>query len=83
MTIIYNILLFTALFIILKTIQILWSFAYTTYKSITIHNSMAHAFNPGLAYRLRQGLLGDIAYFIAGILITLFSEEIRALISGA
>lgn len=83
MAIVYNILLFTALFFILKTIQLMWSFGYTTYKSITIHNSMAHAFFPGLGYRLRQGLVGDVAYFIAGILITIFSEEIRGLIGGA
>ncbi len=82
MVILYNIILFFCLFVILKTIQIVWSFGYTTYKSITIHNSLAHAFTPGLVYRLRSGLIGDIAYFIAGILVTIFSEEIRALFAA-
>lgn len=83
MTLVYNVLLFISLFVILKTAQIVWSFVYTTYKSITIHNSLADAFNPGLTQRLRSGLLGDIGYFIAGILVTIFSEEIRGLIAAA
>jgi hypothetical protein len=83
MVILYNIILFVCLFVILKTIQIAWSFGYTTYKSITIHKSLEHAFTPGLGYRLRSGLLGDIAYFIAGILVTILSEEIRALFSAS
>lgn len=82
MTFIYNILLFCGLFIILKTFQMIWSFAYTTYKSITIHNSLAHAFFPPLRERIKYGLWGDIMYFIAGILVTMFSSEIRAYIAG-
>jgi hypothetical protein len=75
---IYNAFLYVLLFAILKTIQIIASFAYTTYKSLTIHKSWAHAFFPGLRYRLRSGLYGDIAYFIAGILIAFYAGAIRS-----
>jgi hypothetical protein len=80
MDFVYNALMYVLLFVILKTIQIVSSFAYTTYKSVTFHKNWSHAFNPGLGYRLRSGLYGDIAYFIAGILIAFYASDIRALI---
>jgi hypothetical protein len=82
MGIVYNILLLALVFVILKTFQLLFDFAYTTYKSVTIHRSMAHAFNPGLGYRLRRGFWGDVVYFVAGILVALNADAIRALIAG-
>jgi len=69
-------------FVVLKTLQIAFDFAYTTYKSVTIHKSMAHAFNPGLGYRLRRGLWGDVIYFVAGILVAVNADAIRGFIGG-
>ncbi len=80
MSVVYNILLLLAVFIILKTIQIVFDFAYTTYKSITIHKNMAHAFNPGLMYRLKRGLIGDIAYYFIGIVVALNADWIRSIL---
>lgn len=82
MSIAYNILLLVGVFIILKTLQIIFDFAYSTYKSVTIHKSMAHAFNPGLSYRLQRGLMGDIVYFIAGIVVAVNADWIRSVIAG-
>lgn len=75
-----DVLLYVALFVIIKAIQMIASFAYTTYKSLTIHKSWAHAFNPGLRDRLHYGLKGDMFYFAAGIFIALSADKIRALI---
>lgn len=80
MVILLNILMFAALFMILKMLQIFLDFAYTTYKSITIHKSLEHAFHPPFSYRFKYGLKGDIMYFIAGVLIAFSADEIRALI---
>lgn len=52
---------------------------YTTYKSITFHKSLAHAFNPGLKERLHYGLKGDIFYYGAGVFIALYAAKLRAL----
>ena len=82
MSIVYNIFLLALVFVILKTIQLIFDFGYTTYKSITFHKSMAHAFNPGLGYRLKRGLYGDIIYFVAGIVVALNADAIRGLIAG-
>lgn len=82
MSIAYNILLLIGVFIILKTLQIFFDFAYTTYKSVTIHKSMAHAFNPGLSYRLQRGLIGDVIYFIAGIVVAVNADAIRGVLVG-
>ena len=82
MSIVYNILLLVLVFVVLKALQLTFDFAYTTYKSVTIHKSMAHAFNPGLGYRLRRGLWGDVMYFVAGIVIALNADAIRGLIAG-
>ena len=82
MSIIYNIFLLALVFVILKTIQLIFDFGYTTYKSITFHKSMAHAFNPGLGYRLKRGLYGDIIYFVAGIVVALNADAIRSLLVG-
>jgi hypothetical protein len=76
----YNILLLLVVFLIMKAIQIIFDFAYTTYKSITIHKSLAHAFNPGLVYRLRRGLIGDIAYYFIGIVVALKADWIRSIL---
>jgi hypothetical protein len=81
MGIVYNILLLALVFIVLKTLQLIFDFSYTTYKSVTIHKSMAHAFNPGLGYRLKRGLWGDIVYFVAGIVVALNADAIRSLIA--
>ncbi len=80
MAILTNILMFVALFLGLKVIQMICSFAYSTYKSISIHKSLEHAFYPPLSYRFRYGLMGDIIYFIAGILIMYFASDLRALV---
>ncbi len=80
MAIVTNILMFVALFLGLKVIQMICSFAYSTYKSISIHKSLEHAFYPPLSYRFRYGLMGDIIYFIAGILIMYFASDLRALV---
>lgn len=82
MSIIYNIFLLALVFIILKTFQIVFDFAYTTYKSVTIHKNWEHAFNPGLSYRLKRGLYGDIIYFVAGIIVALNADSIRSAIAG-
>ena len=82
MSIVYNIFLLALVFVILKTIQLIFDFGYTTYKSVTFHKSMAHAFNPGLGYRLKRGLYGDIIYFVAGIVVALNADAIRGLIVG-
>ncbi len=81
MSVVYNILLLILVFVVLKTIQIVFDFGYTTYKSLTIHKSWAHAFFPGLGYRLKRGLVGDIVYFIAGIIVAVNADAIRALIA--
>jgi hypothetical protein len=82
MGMLYNILLLALVFVVLKTFQLVFDFAYTTYKSLTIHRNWAHAFNPGLGYRLKRGLYGDMMYFIAGIVVALNADAIRALIAG-
>jgi hypothetical protein len=81
MSIIYNILLLVLVFVIMKTVQIIFDFAYTTWKSVTIHKNWEHAFNPGLTYRLKRGLIGDICYFIAGIVVALNADAIRGLLA--
>jgi hypothetical protein len=81
MTYVYDALLYVALFVIIKTVQMIASFVYTTYKSLTIHKSWAHAFFPPLRDRLRYGLKGDMFYFAAGIFIALSADKIRALIA--
>jgi hypothetical protein len=80
MDVVYNILLLLAVFIIMKAIQLFFDFAYTTYKSITFHKSMAHAFNPGFMYRLKRGLIGDIAYYFIGIIVALNAGWIRSIL---
>jgi hypothetical protein len=82
MAYVYDALLFLALFAIIKAVQMIASFAYTTYKSLTIHKSWAHAFFPPLRDRLRYGFKGDLFYFAAGIFIALSADRIRALIAG-
>lgn len=82
MDVLFSITLLVVVFVVLKTAQILFDFAYTTYKSLTIHKSMAHAFNPGLGYRLRRGLVGDMIYFAAGIIVALNADTIRSAIAG-
>jgi hypothetical protein len=82
MAYVYDALLFLALFVIIKAVQMIASFVYTTYKSLTIHKSWAHAFYPPLRDRLRYGLKGDIFYFATGIFIALSADKIRALISA-
>ena len=69
MAYVYDALMFVALFVLIKTIQMIASFSYTTFKSLTIHKSWAHAFFPPLRDRLRYGLKGDMFYFAAGIFI--------------
>jgi hypothetical protein len=81
MAYIYDALMYVALFVIIKTIQMIASFAYTTYKSLTIHKSWAHAFFPPLRDRLRYGLKGDMFYFAAGIFIALSADWVRGLIA--
>ena len=75
----YDAFMYVGLFAIIKAIQMIASFAYTTYKSLTIHNSWAHAFYPPLRDRLRYGLKGDMFYFAAGIFIALSADRIRGL----
>lgn len=79
---VYDVLMFVGLFVIIKAIQMIASFSYTTYKSLTIHKSWAHAFFPPLRDRLRYGLKGDMFYFAAGIFIALSADKIRHLIAG-
>lgn len=81
MGVLYNILLLMLVFIIMKTVQIVFDFGYTTYKSVTIHKNWEHAFNPGLRYRLKRGLIGDICYFIAGIVIAVNADAIRGVLA--
>jgi hypothetical protein len=80
MSIVYNILLLVLVFVILKTLQLIFDFSYTTYKSVTIHKNWEHAFNPGLSYRLKRGLIGDIIYFIAGIVVAVNADWIRSVL---
>lgn len=82
MAYIYDTLMFIGLFVLIKAVQMIASFTYTTYKSLTIHKSWAHAFYPPLRDRLRYGLKGDILYFAAGVFIALSADKIRALISA-
>ncbi|MBI4724428.1 MAG: hypothetical protein HY765_05455 [Rhodomicrobium sp.] len=82
MAYVYDALMFVGLFVILKSVQMIASFAFTTYKSLTIHRSWAHAFFPPLRDRLRYGLKGDMLYFAAGIFIALSADKIRALIAA-
>jgi hypothetical protein len=77
MNYVLNALLIVGLFVILKTIQMIWSFSYTTYKSLTIHKSWKHAFYPPLRERLRYGIWGDICYFVAGLVVAGYPEWIR------
>ncbi len=77
-----DVLMYAGLFIIIKAIQMIASFTYTTYKSLTIHKSWAHAFFPPLKDRLRYGLKGDMFYFAAGVFIALSADKIRALIAA-
>jgi hypothetical protein len=76
----YNLLLWILVFAIMKTAQIIADFAYTMYKSITVHKSLAHAFNPGLTYRLKRGFVGDIAYYFIGIIVALNATWIRGML---
>lgn len=82
MSIVYNIFLLALVFVVLKTFQLIFDFAYTTYKSVTIHKNWEHAFNPGLSYRLKRGLYGDIIYFVAGIIVALNADSIRSALAG-
>ena len=77
-----DVLMYMGLFAIIKTIQMIASFSYTTYKSLTIHKSWAHAFFPGLRDRLYYGLKGDMFYFGAGIFIALSADPIRKFLIG-
>ncbi len=77
-----DVLMYAGLFVIIKAIQMIASFSYTTYKSLTIHKSWAHAFYPPLKDRLRYGLKGDMFYFAAGVFIALSADKIRALIAA-
>lgn len=82
MSVIFNILLLALVFIIMKAVQIAFDFFYTTYKSVTIHKNLEHAFNPGFMYRLKRGLIGDICYFIAGIVVAVNADAIRSVLAG-
>ncbi|MBX2804622.1 MAG: hypothetical protein KTR19_01505 [Hyphomicrobiales bacterium] len=73
----YNILLLLFVFVVMKMIQIGFDFFYTTYKSVTIHKNMEHAFNPGFSYRLKRGLIGDICYFFIGVVVAVNADAIR------
>ena len=75
----FNALMFVGLFIAIKALQMIASFMYTTYKSITFHKSLKHAFNPGLKERLHYGLKGDIFYYGAGVFIALYAAKLRGL----
>jgi hypothetical protein len=81
-SILFNILLLALVFVVLKSFQLVFDFGYTTYKSVTIHKNWEHAFNPGLGYRLKRGLYGDMMYFVAGIVVALNADAIRGLIVG-
>ena len=41
-----------------------------------------HASNPGLSYRLKRGLVGDMIYFIAGIVVAVNADATRSMIAG-
>lgn len=77
----YNILLLALVFVIMKLIQIGFDFFYTTYKSVTIHKNMEHAFNPGFSYRLKRGLVGDICYFFIGVIVAVNADAIRGFLA--
>jgi hypothetical protein len=77
----YNLLLLALVFAVMKLIQIGFDFSYTTYKSVTIHKSMQHAFNPGLSYRLKRGLIGDICYFFIGVIVAVNADAIRGFLA--
>ena len=81
MGVLYNILLLALVFIVMKAVQIIFDFGYTTYKSVTIHKNWEHAFNPGLSYRLKRGLVGDVCYFIAGIVVAVNADAIRSVLA--
>jgi hypothetical protein len=74
---IFDILLFLVLFSILKAAQMIASFGYTTYKSLTFHRSMAHAFTPGLRDRLKEHIWRDATFFLSGVLVASFAGAIR------
>ena len=73
----YNILLLALVFIVMKAFQIGFDFFYTTYKSVTIHKNLEHAFNPGFTYRLKRGLIGDVCYFFIGVIVAVNADAIR------
>ncbi|HKJ62870.1 MAG TPA: hypothetical protein VKA94_12910 [Hyphomicrobiales bacterium] len=77
----YNILLLALVFIVMKLVQIAFDFFYTTYKSVTIHKNMEHAFNPGFTYRLKRGLIGDICYFFIGVIVAVNADAIRGFLA--
>jgi hypothetical protein len=79
---VYDVLMYAGLFALIKAFQMVASFTYTAYKSLTIHKSWAHAFFPPLRDRLRYGLKGDLFYFAAGIFIALSADKIRALVAA-
>ena len=74
---IFDIILFFVLFCALKAAQMIASFIYTTYKSLTFHGSMAHAFNPGLRDRLKEHIWRDVTFFLSGVLAASFADAIR------
>jgi hypothetical protein len=80
-TIQFSILIAALAFAIMKVVLINFDFFYTTYKSVTIRKNMEHAFNPGFTYRLKRGLVGDICYFIAGIVVAVNADAIRGFFS--
>jgi hypothetical protein len=82
MNIVFDMLLLALVFMIMKTVQIIFDFGYTTYKSVTIHKNWEHAFKPGLSYRLKRGLIGDVCYFIVGIIVAGNADMIRSVIAG-
>ena len=82
MDVFYNILLLIVVFAIMKAVQIGFDFFYTTYKSITIHKNMEHAFNPGFMYRLKRGLIGDICYFFIGVVVAVNADTIRGVFTA-
>jgi hypothetical protein len=77
----YNLLLLALVFAAMKLIQIGFDFFYTTYKSVTIHKNMEHAFNPGFSYRLKRGLIGDICYFFIGVIVAVNADAIRGFLA--
>ena len=77
----YNLLLLALVFAVMKLIQISFDFFYTTYKSVTIHKNMEHAFNPSFSYRLKRGLIGDICYFFIGVVVAVNADAIRGFLA--